>query len=91
MELSRDLGHDERVDHEAIDVFVRVVEAGSFAEAARQLDMPKSTVSLRVASLEKRLGVSLLKRTTRSVRPTESPIERGDDDDPGDWSDGEGW
>ncbi|APR81646.1 Transcriptional regulator, LysR family protein [Minicystis rosea] len=57
---------------DGIDVFVRVVEAGSFSEAARRLEMPKSTVSLRIARLEKRLGVVLLKRTTRSVRPTEA-------------------
>lgn len=60
------------MDLDGVDVFVRVVEAGSFSEAARRLRMPKSTVSLRIARLEKRLGVLLLKRTTRSVRPTEA-------------------
>ena len=64
--------HHGDVDLDGIDVFVRVVQAGTFSEAARQLGMPKSTVSLRVARLEKRLGVSLLKRTTRSVVPTEA-------------------
>ena len=41
-------------------VFVRVVQAQSFSAAARQLELPSSTVSSRVARLEKRLGVTLL-------------------------------
>lgn len=57
---------------DSIGVFVHVVRAGSFAEAARRLGMPKSTVSLRVAELERRLAVSLLKRTTRRLHLTEA-------------------
>lgn len=60
------------MDFDAITVFVKVVEAGSFAAAARQLGLPKTTVSARVAALEKRLGVSLIQRTTRSLRVTEA-------------------
>ncbi|MBY4898877.1 LysR family transcriptional regulator [Cupriavidus sp. AU9028] len=60
------------MDFDAITVFVKVVEAGSFAAAARQLGMPKTTVSARVAALEKRLGVSLIQRTTRNLRMTEA-------------------
>ncbi len=41
-------------------VFVKVVQAGGFSAAARQLGLPTSTVSTRVARLEKRLGVTLL-------------------------------
>lgn len=52
-------------------VFVKVVQAGSFSGAARQLGLPTSTVSTRVARLEKRLGVTLLQRTTRRLRLTE--------------------
>ena len=55
-----------------IAVFVRVVEAGSFSAAARRLAMPKATVSARVARLEKRLGLSLIQRTTRKLRVTEA-------------------
>ena len=53
-------------------VFVKVVQAGSFSAAARQLGLPTSTVSTRVARLEKRLGVTLLSRTTRRLHLTEA-------------------
>src|ERR1700740_1446765 len=57
---------------DAVTVFVRVVEAVSFAAAARRLGMPKTTVSAKVAGLERRLGVRLLERTTRQVRVTDA-------------------
>ena len=58
---------------DAITVFVKVVEAGSFSVAARRLvGMPKTTVSAKVAGLEKRLGVQLIQRTTRKLRMTEA-------------------
>jgi len=53
-----------------MQVLVAVVESGSFTAASRQLDLPKSSVSRRVTSLEERLGIRLLHRTTRSVRLT---------------------
>lgn len=53
-------------------VFVKVVQAGSFSAAARLLDLPTSTVSTRVARLEKRLGVTLLQRTTRRLHLTDA-------------------
>jgi DNA-binding transcriptional LysR family regulator len=59
------------MDMSDIAVFVKVVEAGSFTHAALALEAPKSTVSAKVAALEKRLGVSLLKRTTRKLSVTE--------------------
>jgi len=57
---------------DAIAVFVKVVEAGNFSVAARRLGMPKTTVSAKVAGLEKRLGVRLIQRTTRKLRMTEA-------------------
>lgn len=53
-------------------VFVKVVQVGSFSAAARQLGLPTSTVSTRVARLEKRLGITLLQRTTRRLNLTEA-------------------
>ncbi|AHE98301.1 LysR family transcriptional regulator [Thioalkalivibrio paradoxus] len=52
-------------------VFVKVVQMRSFSAAARQLGLPTSTVSTRVARLERRLGVTLLQRTTRRLSLTE--------------------
>ena len=55
-----------------IAVFVKVVETGSFSAAARRLGSPKATVSAKVARLEKRLGLSLIQRTTRKLRVTDA-------------------
>src|SRR5215470_18476997 len=63
------------MDNVAVDpiaVFVKVVEAGNFSLAARRLGMPTTTVSAKVAGLEKRLGVRLIERTTRKLRMTEA-------------------
>jgi DNA-binding transcriptional LysR family regulator len=57
-------------DLNEIAIFARVVREQSFTKAARALGLPKSTVSERVSRLEERLGVRLLERTTRHVRPT---------------------
>lgn len=56
-------------------IFVKVVEAGSFAKAASQLEMPKSTVSAKVSALERRLGVTLIRRTTRRLFVTDAGQE----------------
>ncbi len=58
------------MDLDGIEVFVKVLESGSFSRAARLLGMPNSTVSAKVSALEKRLGVTLLQRTTRKLRAT---------------------
>lgn len=54
-----------------MEVFERVVREGGFTPAARALGIAKATASARVARLEERLGVRLLHRTTRVVRPTD--------------------
>lgn len=51
-------------------VYTRVVERRSFTLAAGDLGLPRSTVTDAVKALEARLGVKLLERTTRTVRPT---------------------
>ena len=60
------------LDLNDIVVFARVVEAGSFTAAARLLAMPKTTVSRRIAALEREVGVRLLQRTTRSLNMTDA-------------------
>lgn len=55
---------------DAMRVFTRVVERRSFTLAADDLGLPRSTVTDAVKQLEARLGVRLLERTTRQVRPT---------------------
>ena len=57
---------------EDMHTFVRIVEAGSIIKAAEQLDTVKSAISRRLSDLEKRLGVSLLTRTTRTQVLTDS-------------------
>lgn len=57
---------------EDLQAFVAVVEAGSFTAAAGRLDADKSAVSRRVSALEERLGVQLLRRTTRRLNVTET-------------------
>jgi DNA-binding transcriptional LysR family regulator len=62
--------------HDLNDVqfFVAVVENLGFSAAARTLNLPKSSVSRRIANLETRLGVRLIERSTRSLRLTEVGI-----------------
>lgn len=57
---------------EDMQAFVRVVEAGSLSRAADQLGVAKSAVSRRLGDLERRLGTTLLNRTTRRSSLTEA-------------------
>ncbi len=55
----------------AMQVFVRVVESGSFSAVARETHATQSAVSKQVAALERMLGARLLNRSTRSLALTE--------------------
>ena len=57
-------------DMNEIQCFVRAVELKSITAASRALAVPKSTVSRKIQSLEKRLGLTLLVRTTRALNLT---------------------
>jgi DNA-binding transcriptional LysR family regulator len=59
------------MDFEALRVFVRVAELGSFTRASEQLGLSKARASIRVQELEAELGCSLLHRSTRAVQLTE--------------------
>jgi len=58
----------DKVD--AMRLFARIVERRSFTLAAQDLELPRSTGTEVIKQLEARLGVRLLERTTRQVRPT---------------------
>ena len=55
---------------DAMRLFTRIVELGSFTQAAHDLGYPKASVTLAIKQLEARLHVRLLQRTTRQVTPT---------------------
>lgn len=55
---------------QAMQLFVRIVELGSFTRAADQLGMSRASATALVKQLENHLGVRLLQRTTRQVSPT---------------------
>ncbi|WP_213767805.1 LysR family transcriptional regulator [Caballeronia sp. dw_19] len=56
----------------AIEIFIRVVDTGSFSAAARHYDLGQPAVSKAIAQLEEWLGVKLLLRSTRALTPTEA-------------------
>ena len=56
-------------------LYARVVETGSFSRAAAALGLGQPTASKQIAALEARLGVRLLERSTRRLRPTEAGRE----------------
>jgi len=56
-------------------LFARVVDAGSFAAAAKSLGQTRAAVSKQIAALEERIGAQLLNRTTRSMHLTEIGAE----------------
>jgi DNA-binding transcriptional LysR family regulator len=57
-----------------MEMFVRVVDAGSFSLAARDMKIGQPAISKTIASLEERLGVRLLARSTRRLTPTEAGV-----------------
>lgn len=59
-------------DANTLELFARVVAAGSFAQAARDLGLTRAAISRRVAVLEQQLGTRLFARTTRALGLTEA-------------------
>ena len=55
-------------------LFGAVAQARSFSTAARELGIPLATLSRRISALERRLGATLLTRTTRRVEPTDAGL-----------------
>lgn len=63
---------DETQTLAGMALLVRVVDAGSISSAARELGLPKSTVSRRLTALEAGLGTTLLRRSTRALTMTDA-------------------
>lgn len=63
---------------QAMQAFVKVADAGSFAQAAEQLSVSTSVITRHVSSLERHLGIRLLQRTTRKVVLTEAGADYAD-------------
>ena len=55
-----------------MEIFIRVVETGSFSAAGRDFNLGQPSVSKTIAALEERLGARLLVRSTRQLSPTEA-------------------
>jgi DNA-binding transcriptional LysR family regulator len=63
------VGHMDRIT--GIELFIRVVETGSFSKAAGEVGITQPTATKAVAAMEQRLGVRLLHRSTRGVTLSE--------------------
>lgn len=61
-----------KADPEDMIAFVQVATHGSFSRAARELGVPKSSISRRIQKLEQALSTQLLQRTTRTLHLTEA-------------------
>jgi DNA-binding transcriptional LysR family regulator len=59
----------DAVETSELLVFTRTVEAKSLSRAAAELSTPRATIGRCLARLEERLGVRLLRRTTRALAP----------------------
>lgn len=60
------------MDLNDVALFVQVIRAGSFAEAARRLGVPPNTASRRIQELERQFGVRLMQRSTRKLTLTDA-------------------
>jgi DNA-binding transcriptional LysR family regulator len=64
------MAHTDPLSIRQLEVFVALVDQGSFTRAARHMGLSQSTVSGHIADLEKRLGVRLVGRERSGVTPT---------------------
>ena len=63
------------LDLKALQSFVAIVESGSFTAAAKQMNYSQSAISMQLQRLEESLGVALLARTSRQLKPTRAGRE----------------
>lgn len=60
-----------KLNLEALNIFVHIVESGSLSGAAMRLEQPVSMVSRALTKLERELGMTLLQRSTRKMHLTD--------------------
>ncbi len=76
MESLYEISYNQKMNYlDGIDVFVSVIEQGSFSKAAKSLGMPVTTVSTKISQLESRLGITLIHRTTRKLNLSQAGAE----------------
>jgi DNA-binding transcriptional LysR family regulator len=63
---------EEALDANALELFARIAQAGSFAQAARDLGLTRAAISRRIAAIENAVGLTLFARSTRSLGLTEA-------------------
>ncbi|MBI3349062.1 MAG: LysR family transcriptional regulator [Burkholderiales bacterium] len=68
----RQTAAEEALDANALELFARIAQAGSFAQAARDLGLTRAAISRRIASIESAVGLALFARSTRSLGLTEA-------------------
>lgn len=60
------------LDANALELFARIAQAGSFAQAGRDLGLTRAAISRRIAAIEEAVGLALFARSTRSLGLTEA-------------------
>lgn len=63
---------EEALDANALELFARIAQAGSFAQAGRDLGLTRAAISRRIAAIEAAVGLTLFARSTRSLGLTEA-------------------
>ena len=63
---------EEALDANALELFARIAQAGSFAQAGRELGLTRAAISRRIAAIESAVGLTLFARSTRSLGLTEA-------------------
>lgn len=70
--------NDDRPSYDDLSVFLDICDTHGFRATAKRLGISPASVSERISRLEAQLGVPLLTRTTRSVRPTQAGLALAD-------------
>ncbi|MFG6468290.1 LysR family transcriptional regulator [Roseateles sp. BYS87W] len=68
----RQTAAEHALDANALELFARIAQAGSFAQAARDLGLTRAAISRRIAAIETAVGLTLFARSTRSLGLTEA-------------------